>query len=221
VYGRVAASKPAKRANRLPSACLAAQAVDLVPTREAKTKSVSPLFRERNPRPSAWLTESQVRLTPLHKRHPDHGEGDEWAQGSFCCPNRESDEHAQQASSGSSDRKRSRSPTRIRDPLSSSVTLEDLTPGARVKGVLPDRAVIVVATEWRGTQALTLTYRDDRGKVDHELLYRANEARFRTRLPCRLFLLRWPRSSGWWAPTEREPARSWLYSQRVLYSQLL
>jgi SNF2 family DNA or RNA helicase len=59
---------------------------------------------------------------------------------------------------------------------SRAVTLEDLTPGSRVAGVLPDRAVTVVATEWHGTQALTLTYRDDQGKVDHELLYRANEA---------------------------------------------
>lgn len=54
--------------------------------------------------------------------------------------------------------------------------LEDLTPGARVRGVLPDRAVTVVQVEWHGTQALTLTYRDDAGKVDHELLYRPNEA---------------------------------------------
>jgi len=42
--------------------------------------------------------------------------------------------------------------------------------------VLPDRAVTVVQAEWHGTQALTLTYRDDGGRVDHELLYRANEA---------------------------------------------
>lgn len=60
--------------------------------------------------------------------------------------------------------------------MGASVTLEDLTPGARVTGVLPDRAVTVVAMEWHGTQAMTLTYRDDQGKVDHELLYRANEA---------------------------------------------
>jgi SNF2 family DNA or RNA helicase len=32
-------------------------------------------------------------------------------------------------------------------------------------------------SSWHGTQALTLTYRDDAGKVDHELLYRAGEAR--------------------------------------------
>src|SRR2546422_7828589 len=54
--------------------------------------------------------------------------------------------------------------------------LEDLTPGARVRGVLPDRPVTVVQVEWHGTQALTLTYRDDAGRVDHQLLYRADEA---------------------------------------------
>jgi hypothetical protein len=48
--------------------------------------------------------------------------------------------------------------------------LEDLAPGARVRGVLPDRTVTVVQVEWHGTQAMTLTYRDDTGKVDHELL---------------------------------------------------
>ena len=55
--------------------------------------------------------------------------------------------------------------------------LEDLTPGTRVRGVLPAQPVAVVQVEWHGTQALTLTYRDELGRVDHELLYRANEAR--------------------------------------------
>jgi hypothetical protein len=59
--------------------------------------------------------------------------------------------------------------------VAGSATLEDLTPGVRVTGVLPDRVVTVVATEWHGTQALTLTYRDEHGEVDHELLYRGNE----------------------------------------------
>jgi hypothetical protein len=54
-------------------------------------------------------------------------------------------------------------------------TLEELTPGRRVRGVLPDRPVTVVQAEWHGTQALTLTYRM-MGRVDHELLYRGNEA---------------------------------------------
>lgn len=58
-----------------------------------------------------------------------------------------------------------------------ALALEDLTPGARVSGVLPDRPVTVVNAEWHGTQALTLTYRDDQGRVDHELLYREDEAR--------------------------------------------
>src|SRR3954452_22854839 len=62
-------------------------------------------------------------------------------------------------------------------PADTAVRLEDLAPGAQVIGVLPGRAVRVVAVEWHGTQALTLTYRDDAGKVDHELLYRPNEAR--------------------------------------------
>jgi len=35
------------------------------------------------------------------------------------------------------------------------MTLEELTPGARVLGVLPDQPVTVVAAEWHGTQALT------------------------------------------------------------------
>lgn len=55
------------------------------------------------------------------------------------------------------------------------MALEDLTPGVRVLGVLPDQPVTVVAAEWHGTQAMTLTYRDESGRVDHQLLYRANE----------------------------------------------
>src|SRR5437763_3857417 len=54
--------------------------------------------------------------------------------------------------------------------------LEDLIPGARVLGVLPDQPVTVVQVEWHGSQALTLTYRDDGGRVDHQLLYRGNES---------------------------------------------
>jgi hypothetical protein len=53
--------------------------------------------------------------------------------------------------------------------------LEDLQ-GAHINGVLPDRAVTVVQVEWHGTQALTLTYRNDGGRVDQQLLYRADEA---------------------------------------------
>jgi SNF2 family DNA or RNA helicase len=65
------------------------------------------------------------------------------------------------------------------------MTLEDLTPGARVLGVLPDQPVTVVAAEWHGTQALTLTYTDESGRVDHQLLYRGNEASLEVQAPGR------------------------------------
>ena len=59
--------------------------------------------------------------------------------------------------------------------------LEDLTPGARVRGIIPSQTVTVVQVEWHGTQALTLTYRDDAGRVDHELLYRGERGGARDR----------------------------------------
>jgi superfamily II DNA or RNA helicase len=62
-------------------------------------------------------------------------------------------------------------------PVQAPTRLEDLTPGARVRGVFPDRAVTVVQVEWHGTNAITLTYRDDNGRSDHEVLYRDAESR--------------------------------------------
>jgi uncharacterized protein YcfJ len=38
--------------------------------------------------------------------------------------------------------------------------LEDLTPCASVRGILPDAAVAVVNVQWRGSDALTLICRD-------------------------------------------------------------
>ncbi|MBI2684016.1 MAG: DUF3883 domain-containing protein [Actinobacteria bacterium] len=55
--------------------------------------------------------------------------------------------------------------------------LEDLTTGARVQGLLPDRAVTVVQAQWHGDAAITLTFRDEQGRVDQELLYRPDEER--------------------------------------------
>jgi superfamily II DNA or RNA helicase len=57
------------------------------------------------------------------------------------------------------------------------VTLENLTPGARVRGVVPDRAVEVVQVVWHGTEAITLTHRDGAGRVGEQLLYRDDEPR--------------------------------------------
>ncbi len=62
-------------------------------------------------------------------------------------------------------------------------TLETLTPNARVRGVLVDRAVTVIAAEWHGSNALTLTYRDDAGGVAQTVLYRDHEPSLRIARP--------------------------------------
>ncbi|HXF82299.1 MAG TPA: hypothetical protein VNN19_06060 [bacterium] len=57
------------------------------------------------------------------------------------------------------------------------MTLEDLTPGTSVGGLLPDAAVTVVSVEWHGSDALTLVYRTPDGRVAQEILYRHDEPR--------------------------------------------
>src|SRR5712691_2000849 len=60
------------------------------------------------------------------------------------------------------------------DPMSK---LEDLRPNASVQGILPNCLVSVVSTQWFGSEALELTYKDPGGKVANELLYRHDEPR--------------------------------------------
>ena len=55
--------------------------------------------------------------------------------------------------------------------------LEDLTPGASVRGILPDATVTVVNVQWHGSDALTLVYRDPGGRVAEEILFRGDEPR--------------------------------------------
>jgi hypothetical protein len=55
--------------------------------------------------------------------------------------------------------------------------LDDLTPNAAVKGILPDCMVTVVSVKWFGTDAVELTYKDPGGKVANTLLYRSDEPR--------------------------------------------
>ena len=56
--------------------------------------------------------------------------------------------------------------------------LEELTNGAMARGVLSDRAVKVVAVEWHGSNAITLTFTDEAtGKPGQELRYRDDEPR--------------------------------------------
>ena len=56
------------------------------------------------------------------------------------------------------------------------VRLEDLTPGAHVRGVSGPRPVTVVDVTWHGSNAVTITYREDAGQVAQRLLYRDHEA---------------------------------------------
>jgi SNF2 family DNA or RNA helicase len=55
--------------------------------------------------------------------------------------------------------------------------LEDLTPNASIRGILPDQQVAVVSVQWYGSDALELTYKDPSGKVANQLLYRHDESR--------------------------------------------
>lgn len=55
--------------------------------------------------------------------------------------------------------------------------LEELTPNAALRGILPDALVTVVNVEWHGSAALELTYKAPTGRVANELLYRDDESR--------------------------------------------
>jgi hypothetical protein len=55
--------------------------------------------------------------------------------------------------------------------------LEDLTPNASIRGILPDSAVTVQSVQWHGSEALELTYKDAGGQLGNELLYRHDEPR--------------------------------------------
>src|SRR3989442_1242843 len=54
--------------------------------------------------------------------------------------------------------------------------LEDLTPGAWVKGVLPDTLVCVIDAKWHGSTVVELTFKDTAGRPGNQLLYRDREA---------------------------------------------
>ncbi len=53
--------------------------------------------------------------------------------------------------------------------------LEDLTPGATVKGILPDALITVIDVKWIGSVAIELTYKDSTGRLGNELIYRDRE----------------------------------------------
>lgn len=55
--------------------------------------------------------------------------------------------------------------------------LEELTPNAAVRGILPDALATVVSVQWFGSEAMEMTYKSPSGKVANELLYRHDEPR--------------------------------------------
>src|SRR6516164_9262232 len=65
--------------------------------------------------------------------------------------------------------------------------LEDLQPNASVQGILPHCLVTVVSTQWFGSEALELTYKDPAGKLANELLYRHDEPRLEVAAEGRLW----------------------------------
>ena len=54
------------------------------------------------------------------------------------------------------------------------VALEEITPGTRVRGII-NGDVVVEGVQWHGSNALTVTYKDDTGRTDQRLLYRELE----------------------------------------------
>jgi SNF2 family DNA or RNA helicase len=53
--------------------------------------------------------------------------------------------------------------------------LEELTPSASVRGILPNGLITVVSVQWFGSEALELTFKTSDGKVANQLLYRDDE----------------------------------------------
>src|SRR5438552_5050831 len=56
--------------------------------------------------------------------------------------------------------------------------LEEIIPGASIRGILPDVLVSAINIQWFGSEALELTYKDATGRVGNQLLYRHDEPRF-------------------------------------------
>ena len=54
--------------------------------------------------------------------------------------------------------------------------LEKLTPGACVKGILPDNLVEIVSAKWHGSDVLEVVFKDSTGRVASELLFRDRES---------------------------------------------
>jgi superfamily II DNA or RNA helicase len=58
-------------------------------------------------------------------------------------------------------------------------TLEELTVGAVVEGIVPGKPVSVVSLKWHGSSSATLVYDDLAGAVGQQLVFRGDEHRFK------------------------------------------
>ena len=55
--------------------------------------------------------------------------------------------------------------------------LDDVKPGAMIRGVVPGHSVRIVSVDWIGNQAINLVYREPDGGVSETTLYRDDENR--------------------------------------------
>jgi hypothetical protein len=55
--------------------------------------------------------------------------------------------------------------------------LEDIKPGAVIRGIAPGQSVQVVSVDWIGSQAVNVVFRDQNGSVAESTLYRDDEHR--------------------------------------------
>jgi SNF2 family DNA or RNA helicase len=55
------------------------------------------------------------------------------------------------------------------------VKLEELTPDTIVRGILPNDSITVLSVKWFGNDVVELTYKDSKGHLGNELLYRDRE----------------------------------------------
>jgi SNF2 family DNA or RNA helicase len=53
--------------------------------------------------------------------------------------------------------------------------LEDITTGSIISGIVPNQNVSIIQIKWHGDNVISLTYRDQKGRTDTQLVYRHQE----------------------------------------------
>ena len=54
--------------------------------------------------------------------------------------------------------------------------LEDMTVGANLTGLVGNDTVNVISVKWYGSAAIEITYKDSRGQLGNQIVYREDEA---------------------------------------------